>query len=70
MADEQFHDEISYRHVRGVPRELISDRDLRFTDVYTTVAKPRVARGTFIAWCMAHHSNHRAIYSCNLFVKL
>jgi hypothetical protein len=31
MVAEQFHDEISCRHVRGVPRELISDRDLRFT---------------------------------------
>jgi hypothetical protein len=31
MVAEQFHNEISCRHVRGVPRELISDRDLRFT---------------------------------------
>jgi hypothetical protein len=31
MVVEQFHDEISCRHMRGVPRELISDRDLRFT---------------------------------------
>jgi hypothetical protein len=31
MVAGQFHDEISCRYVRGVPRELISDRDLRFT---------------------------------------
>ena len=31
MVAEQFHDEITCREVRGVPRELISDRDIRFT---------------------------------------
>ena len=31
MVAEQFHDEITCREVRGVPRELIADRDIRFT---------------------------------------
>ena len=37
MCAEQFHDEITCRNVRGVPRELISDRDVRF--ISTSVKK-------------------------------
>lgn len=31
IAAEQFYDEICARHGRGVPKEIISDRDVRFT---------------------------------------
>ena len=31
MVAEQFHDEICARQGRGLPREIISDRDVRFT---------------------------------------
>ena len=31
MCAELFHDEITCRAVRGCPREVISDRDVRFT---------------------------------------
>jgi hypothetical protein len=51
MCAEQFHDEITCRNVCGVPRELISDRDVRF--ISTSVKKTHVGRLFSGVWARA-----------------
>eukprot|EP01050_Picozoa_sp_SAG11_P005729 SAG11_NODE_414_length_9684_cov_7.947522_1_plen_2392_part_00 len=57
VAAEQFHDEICSRAGRGVPREIISDRDVRFTKGFWNKWQTRLGVSLRFTSARTQHSN-------------
>ena len=60
MAAEQFHDEICARHGRGIPREIISDRDVRFTKGFWKKFQARMGVSLRFTTSRNQHANGAA----------
>ena len=57
MVAEQFHDEICARQGRGLPREIISDRDIRFTKGFWPKFMARMGVSCRFTTARTQHAN-------------